>query len=104
MLQHSRRLRAEEVRAVMRDGARVRANLSSARFIKVLSGREAFAAVVPKKVAKTAVRRNQLRRQMYEEVRRTSPKAIRAALMLESSPKTNEELRSDLTLLLSKLK
>ncbi len=105
MLGSSRRLRAAQVRDVLRTGSRARSTFLSARFVEVSQGKEAFAAVVPNRVAKTAVRRNKFRRLLYATLKNTPLPPVRAAILLEKLPPEGKEslLASDLASLFSKV-
>lgn len=65
MLPRSKRLRAEEVAAVLRVGKSVRAGSVSAKYTPA-TGAGRAAIVVSKKVARLAVTRNKLRRAGYQ--------------------------------------
>lgn len=98
MLPRVRRLSARAVRLVLKEGKRARGAFLSARFVKASQGEEAFAAVVSGRIAKTAVRRNKLRRFLYREIALLSPSGLKAALILEKLPQEKEEelLKEDL--------
>ncbi|HWB33804.1 MAG TPA: ribonuclease P protein component [Candidatus Paceibacterota bacterium] len=86
MLPYHRRLRAEEVREVLARGTTRRAGVCS---LKYLSTTTVFrcAVVVSKKVAKTAVMRNTLRRAGYQALGRASlPPTGHAILFVQSIP------------------
>ena len=66
-----------------------------------------IAAVVPKKVSKTAVERNKMRRRIYEAVRKAHPdlpSSIHAALFAKQPAKTAEfaALKADIRELFTK--
>ena len=89
MLAKSRRLRAAEVREVL---ARGRGRRGQALSSKVLQTAEPFrcAVVVSKKIAKTAVQRNRLRRAVYRALAEASlPHTGHAILFVQSVPKTD---------------
>jgi ribonuclease P protein component len=67
MLPKSQRLTTEEFLVVMEKG---RVTHSPLFLMRIISGMPAtkFAAVAPKKVAKTAVERNKIRRQTYDAI------------------------------------
>jgi ribonuclease P protein component len=71
------------------------------------SAQPRFAVVVSKKVAKTAVTRNRLRRRVYEFVRTTSPSlpAIEAMFIMQkgASALSAAQLREEVLLLLKKI-
>lgn len=84
MLPKTHRLSALEVRAVLREGMRTRGDFSSARFVSAQKG--GFAAVVPLRVARSAVGRNKARRALYAALREAPPPPVRAAILLERLP------------------
>ncbi len=86
MLAKTRRLRAAEVREVLSKGKGRRGSVLS---IKLLPAAAPFrcAVVVSKKVAKTAVRRNSLRRAVYKALKSASlPRTGYAILFVQSVP------------------
>lgn len=103
MLAKTRRLRGEEVREVL---ARGRGRRGAALSIKYLSTSSPFrcAVVVSKKVAKTAVVRNRVRRAVYRALDRASlPPTGHAILFVQSVPSADTDLvfAADLTKLLN---
>lgn len=73
MLRKSRRLRAEEVRLVIKTGKSLRSGPLSLKYMPYTGGYRA-AVVVSKAVAKKAVDRNRIRRAMYRALAQISPK------------------------------
>lgn len=86
MLPMTRRLSASEVRKVLKEGGRVRSRYLSARFVRCPKGKEAFAAIVPLRIARTSVERNAARRALYRAISPLSSTAVRAAVLLERRP------------------
>ena len=89
MLSKTRRLRAAEVREVL---ARGRGRGGEVLSVKILPTTSAFrcAVVVSKKLARTAVMRNKMRRAVYRALRGTSlPHTGHAILFVRSVPKTD---------------
>ncbi len=87
MLPKRSRLSAEEVREVLAKGSGRRGRILS---LKIVSGGAPFrsAVVISKKVAKTAVTRNRVRRAVYSVLQRVSlPPTGRAILFVQSIPK-----------------
>jgi ribonuclease P protein component len=67
MLPSSQRLSSRQFDLVMKKGRIIRSPIFLIRLLKV-EEKSRVSAVVPKKVCKTAVGRNKIRRQMYEAV------------------------------------
>ncbi|HEY4511031.1 MAG TPA: ribonuclease P protein component [Candidatus Paceibacterota bacterium] len=103
MLPKSHRLSSPAVQTVLRSGARLRSQLLSCRFVEEKKGSEAFAAVVPLRVAKGAVARNKARRALYRVLGELPLPPVRAVLMLEKLPTGDDELRQDIGLLFGKM-
>ena len=88
MLRKHARLRAAEVREVLAKGRGKRGEFLSLKLFSA-SGPFRAAAVVSKKVAKTAVGRNRLRRALYGALRETSlPLSGHAILFVQRIPAT----------------
>jgi ribonuclease P protein component len=64
MLPKKQRLNAAQVRAILKDGTSLRGTAVSAKYLRAASAKVAI--VVSKKVAKSAVARNRLRRMGYQ--------------------------------------
>lgn len=101
MLSKRARLTTAEVKKVLDSGRGKRATLLG---IKTLphSGTFKCAVVISKKIAKTAVARNRVRRAVYEALRKTSlPVSGHAILFVQAVPK--EKLSEAFTIELKKL-
>lgn len=103
MLAKEARLTAAEVREILKSGRSVRATTLSAKY-RVFSANQPMyvskaAVVVSKKVAKTAVMRNSLRRAAYRILRTTLPRGVQVVFFLHK-PLVDEK---ELTLLCLKL-
>ncbi len=86
MLPRSRRLRSKEVRSIIATGQSVRTHYTSMKFVPT-AGFFRAAVVVSKKIAKTAVLRNKLRRAMYTSLRTINqPRNISAVFFVHSIP------------------
>ena len=88
MLPSSKRLRTAEVREILSIGRSVRgSNILSAKTLPSQKGGFRAAAVVSKKLAKTAIMRNRLRRAIYRalEQQQTVP-SVKIALFLKVKP------------------
>ncbi len=104
MLSSARRLRAVEVRETLVRGRSLRGAYLSVKFLKK-DGSLRAAAVVSKKVAKTAVRRNSIRRALYTALRTaTLPENISAVFIVHTVPPRplTEALRGDILQICSK--
>jgi len=89
MLAKTRRLRAAEVREVL---ARARGRGGDTLSVKLLPTTSSFrcAVVVSKKIARTAVLRNKVRRAVYRALANTSlPTTGHAILFVQAIPKEN---------------
>lgn len=73
MLPKSKRIGAAEVREILKNGRALRAQSVFVRFLPHQKG--AAAVVVSKKVAKTAVARNKIRRAIYQSLEKKLPNA-----------------------------
>lgn len=92
MLPKRRRLSAAEVREVLARGRGSRGKVLSLKFLPTTEP-FACAAVVPKKVAKTATKRNTLRRALYRALSTLSlPPTGHAILFMQTVPKENLSL------------
>ena len=81
MLPKRRRLRAAEVREILRRGRSIRSGPYSVTY---LSGPAAAAVVVSTKVAKTAVLRNRLRRRAYAVLGKVALPDVQAVFFVRS--------------------
>ena len=89
MLAKTRRLRAVEVREVLAHGRSRRGKVLSSKILTTTTPFRA-AVVVSKKVAKTAVLRNRVRRAVYAALGHTSlPRTGHAILFVQSVPKAD---------------
>lgn len=79
MLRKSRRLRAEEVRLVIKTGKSLREGSLSLTYMPY-TGSYRAAVVVSKAVAKKATERNRIRRAMYRALAQISPKSSEMAV------------------------
>ncbi len=105
MLPSSRRLRASEVRVIIATGRSIRGEYLSAKY-RLASGPFRSAIVVSKKLAKTAVMRNRLRRWTYNALtQQPFPKGIEVVIFIQKKPTIApvSALVRDLTHLCSKL-
>ena len=104
MLSASRRLRASEVRDIIAKGRVLRGEYTSIKYLKK-TGTSRSAVVVSKKVAKTSVLRNKVRRWVYSALRSDLlPSGIEAVVFVQKIPPTKpfSLLITDLTSLCSK--
>jgi ribonuclease P protein component len=86
MLPKTKRLRAEEVQDILAHGTSRRAGVLSLKKIEN-KGDFRCAVVVSKKLARTAVMRNRLRRAVYKALSETSlPRHMHAILFVQSIP------------------
>jgi ribonuclease P protein component len=92
MLAKSRRLTAHEVREVLKNGRSLRAGSVSARYTRVV-GKGKAAVVVNTKVAKRAVDRNRLRRQVFSALP-SLPTGIRLVLFVQNKELNLEDIQS----------
>ena len=83
MLPKSKRLGAAEVREILKNGRAVRTGAIFARYIP--HPQEKAAVVVSKKVAKTAVVRNKIRRLVYKELQQTPPTHAHIVFMVQKN-------------------
>jgi ribonuclease P protein component len=97
MLPKKQRLTAAEVRAILKSGTSARGSRVSAKYVKVPGSKAAV--VVSKKVAKTAVLRNRLRRMGYEALKVSLPSGLHLVLFVLSP----EVQASDIATLCSRL-
>ena len=106
MLAKARRLSAKQVQAVLRSGLRARSPLLSCRFVGAREGESAFAAVVPLRIAGAVVKRNKLRRALYDAIASAPKPPVKAVVMLEKNP-TGElapSLRADIVDLFTQIR
>jgi ribonuclease P protein component len=97
MLAKKARLTGHEVREILKSGRLIRTPSIS---VKYRPGEQTkVGVVVSKKVAKKAVKRNQLRRAIYDVLGRVLPENVQAVFFLHT-PLINE---SEITALCSKL-
>ena len=82
MLAKRSRLTAVEVRAILEKGRSVRLGSLSAKYCTAKDARAAV--VVSKKVAKTAVMRNRLRRAAYRTLQKTPLSRVHAVFFLHT--------------------
>src|SRR6185503_8086225 len=104
MLPSSRRLRASEVRAIIATGKVLRGDYLSIKYLK-RSGPARSATVVSKKLAKTSVLRNKVRRWVYSALRHELlPSGVEAVVFVQKIPATKpfSFIVADLTHLCSK--
>lgn len=93
MLSKTNRLSASEVREILTSGRLVRCGDLSAKF-KSNTGVSKAAVIVSAKVAKNAVERNKLRREVYRVLRTSLPKNIRAVFFIHKPIIDQDELNS----------
>ena len=87
MLPKQKRLGSEGVKEVLAKGKSRRASSLSLKWLDT-TGQFRCAVVVSKKLAKTAVKRNQLRRAVYQALKASSlPRHGHAILFVQSIPK-----------------
>lgn len=87
MLRKAARLRAQEVRNTISRGKTSRGKVLSLKYLETFSPLR-VAVVVSKKLARTAVARNRLRRAVYRALSEVSPmKRGHAILFVQSIPK-----------------
>ena len=109
MLPSSKRLTAHDVKDIMEKGRVAHSPLFLLRYIPNAGAQTKIAAIVPVKVVKTAVGRNELKRKTYEVVRKLYPRIIpgfKIALLAKSPAITASALsiEADLKELLIKVK
>lgn len=98
MLKGQNRLRSGEVRAVLKDGRVLRGVSLTAKYIQADGSK--MAVVVSKKIAKTAVRRNIIRRAVYSALPSPLPPRTWAVFLVQ---KNVPDYTSDIKTLCSKL-
>lgn len=108
MLPKQARLRALEVKEVLKQGKVARAHTAPHLSVKFIKGGGSFrsAIVVPKSTVRGAVARNSLRRALYRALKELSPTlSARAVFFVQRIPPTPRTLllRSEAELLLKKI-
>lgn len=98
MLPARKRLAAAEVREILKSGKAVRSGHLLLKYCPARSG--AAAVVVSKKVAKSAVARNRIRRSIYRELARALPATKHIVILVQ---KNMPEYSADIETLCSKL-
>jgi RNase P protein component len=96
MLPASRRLNAAQVREVLARGRILRSGNIAVKWIAAPSFKAA--AVVSKKVAKSAVARNTLRRAVYQALSPTKLPPVHAAFFVQKNVESKEVAQDILTL------
>lgn len=98
MLNKREKLSASEVRAILKKGRAVRTAHVLAKY-KTAGSRKA-AVVISKKIARSAVERNRLRRALYRALRQKLPARIHAVFLVQ---KKTDDFTPDTVTICSKL-
>jgi ribonuclease P protein component len=97
MLPKRSRLSVPAVRKVLAEGRRLRESFMSLKYV-ANKGLFAAAVVVSKRVAKSAVKRNSIRRSIYRALRAiTLPSSGQMVIIVERIPESFDEVQSTLT-------
>lgn len=98
MLRKAARLRADEVRLVLKNGKTLRTENIVVKYIDAPQSK--VAVVVSKKVAKNAPRRNAIRRTLYDSLPRPLPTGVMLVLLVQ---KNVPDFSADIKTICSKL-
>lgn len=109
MVPKNNRINRENFEKVMKKGGFVNSSLFSLRFTKKLEKSTCFSIVVAKKIAKTAVLRNKIRRRAYSILKKLTRNLESPYFIILFSKKgvetaSFEETRTDIESLLKKAK
>ncbi len=90
MLPSHKRLAAAQVREILKNGSTVRSGPLVLKYQP--SSKGAAAIVISKKVAKTAVTRNRVRRSLYRALSKSLPRARMVVMVQKLAPDYSEDI------------
>ena len=107
MLKKSRKIKKEDLSSLFRNGKSVSTGYFSLKFLYGVPGQSAFAVIVGKKLASSAVVRNRIKRRVYDSLSTLYgriPKPVYAAVFPKNEAQNlkGEALHKELALVLKK--